>query len=101
MEYGDDSDKANLKAIYGILFFGVPNQGMNIESLVPMVGDQPNRFLLESLEKTSTILRDQLRSFPKVFHFKDSQIISFYETKQSPTAKQVSKRAALCLTLDR
>jgi len=87
MDHDDESDKANLKAVYAILFFGVPNKGMNIESLVAMVGDQPNRFLLESLRETSDVLCTQSRSFSKVFHFKYSQTISFHETQLSQTAK--------------
>ena len=90
MREGNDLDKANLKATYGALFFGVPNQGMDISSLVPMVGDQPNRYLLESLGKESGFLRDQRTKFPKVFGFKDSEIISLFETQMSPTAVKVS-----------
>jgi protein SERAC1 len=91
MQHGDESDKANLKSIHGILFFGVPSQGMSVESLVPMVENQPNRFFLESLSKVTDGLRAQRRNFRQVFPFRDSLIISFYETKQSPTAKKVSQ----------
>jgi len=90
MHEGNDLDKANLKATYGTLFFGVPNQGMDISSLVPMVGDQPNRYFLESLGKESEILPEQRTKFPKAFDFKDSKIISFFETQMSPTAVKVS-----------
>jgi|ERR1700722_7794114 len=84
---GDKLNQVNLKSVYGMLFFGVPNQGMSIESLVPVVRDQPNRYFLESLSKESGILRDQARYFQKAFPFRDSQIISYYETLQSPTAR--------------
>ena len=90
MHEGNDLDKANLKATYGALFFGVPNQGMDISSLVPMVGDQPNRYFLESLGKGSEFLPEQRTKFPKAFDFKDSEIISFFETQESPTAEKVS-----------
>ena len=90
MREGDEFDKANLKATYGALFFGVPNQGMDISSLVPIVGDQPNRSFLESLGKESEILQEQRVKFPKAFDFKDSEIISFFETQESPTAERVS-----------
>lgn len=62
----DDLDKANLRATYGALFFGVPSQGMDISSLVPMVGDQPNRFFLESLGKESEILQEQRVRFRRL-----------------------------------
>jgi hypothetical protein len=87
---GDDLDKANLRATYGALFFGVPSQGMDISSLVPMVGDQSNRSFLESLGKESEILQEQKVRFPKAFGFSDSEIISFFETQKSPTAQRVS-----------
>jgi protein SERAC1 len=90
MSEGDDLDKANLRATYGALFFGVPSQGMDISSLVPMVGDQPNRYFLESLGKESEILQEQRLRFPKAFDFRDSEIISLFETQESPTAERVS-----------
>jgi len=90
MKDGDKSDQANLKATYAILFFGVPNQGMEIKSFVAMVGDQPNRYLVETLGKVSEVLRDQWEKFPKIFDFRDSVIISFYETEMSQTVQEVS-----------
>ena len=86
----DKNHQALLDSIYGALFFGVPNQGMEIASLVPMVKDQPNQALLHSLGKESQILRNQCREFPKAFDYQDSEIICFYETEMSPTAARVS-----------
>lgn len=78
-------------AIYGIAFFGVPHDGMDIRSLIPMAGDGPNRFLLESIGKNnSQILSIQQREFSEVLGVKgEFEIISFYETRLSPTAIQV------------
>lgn len=87
---GDDLDKTNLKATYGAVFFRVLSQGMDISSLVPLVGDQLNRYFLESLSKESEILHEQRVKFPKAFDFRDSEIISFFETKESLTAERVS-----------
>lgn len=75
--------------IRAILFFGVPNQGMDIKSLVPMVGNQPNRYLLESLGKDSDILTSLQRAFESAFQSRDSQVFSFFETQRSPTAIEV------------
>jgi len=90
MHEGNVTDKANLNSTYGALFFGVPNQGMDIRSLIPMVNDHPNRHFLESLSRESDLLRKQSRAFPKAFPFKDSEIYCFYETLGSPTAIEVS-----------
>jgi hypothetical protein len=86
----DKNHQVLLDSIYGALFFGVPNQGMEIASLMPMVKDQPNQALLHSLGKESQILRNQCRDFPKAFDYKDSEVICFYETEMSPTAARVS-----------
>jgi len=86
----DKNHQALLDSIYGALFFGVPNQGMEIASLIPMVKDQPNQALLHSLGKESQILRNQCREFPEAFGYKDSEIVCFYETEMSPTAALVS-----------
>jgi len=95
MHDGDATDKANLNSTYGALFFGVPNQGMDIGSLVPMVNDQPNRHLLESFGRESDLLRKQNRAFPKAFPFKDSKVCCFYETLESPTAVEVNATSSL------
>ncbi|EHK41651.1 hypothetical protein TRIATDRAFT_302109, partial [Trichoderma atroviride IMI 206040] len=63
---------------------------MEIGSLIPMVGDGPNRFLIESLNySNSQILTIQHRDFHKALGGKgDSEVFCFYETLQSPTAQQ-------------
>lgn len=86
---GDDSDKANFKSVCGMLFFGVPNQGMPISQWIPIVEDQSNRFFIEQLCTASDILRAFRNDFRKIFTFRDSKIYSFYETRESPTAQEV------------
>ena len=84
----DNSNQLN--SISGIVFFGVPNDGMSIESLIPIVGDQPNRFLLESLSSVnSQILYLQKKNFFKVSTQMTLEMFCFYETQESPTAKKV------------
>jgi hypothetical protein len=82
-----DSDILN--SFYGALFFGVPNQGMDIKSLIPMVENQVNQGLLYSLSNESQLLREQSRNFPKAFDFPESKVACFYETVTSPTAIRV------------
>lgn len=90
MSMGDEKDKDDLKSIVGALFFGVPNKGMDITSLIPMAGEQPNRPLLESICKGSSLLQTQSEQFETAFPFRDSSIISLHETMLSPTAVRVS-----------
>jgi len=81
-----------LRAVYGAVFFGVPHNGMDINSLIPMVEGQSNRVLLESIGHiNSQILSIQQREFRRALGIKgNSEIFCFYETLQSPTAQKVS-----------
>lgn len=93
-ESGSGSDFAssppNLhEIILGVLLFGTPNDGLDVESLVPMVNDQPNRSLLESLRPNSMLLKQQKESFSKFLERTNFQLTCFYETELSPTAAQV------------
>ena len=82
-----------MQSVMGLIFFGVPNRGMDIDSLRAIVGDQPNRYILESVGQCSDLLYDQDIRFGLDFHYKDSPIFSFYEMKTSPTALKVSYRS--------
>jgi protein SERAC1 len=86
----DPGHQAILASIYGALFFGVPNQGMDIKSLVAMVKGQPNQALIYLLDPESQVLREQSRHFQESFDCPDSKVVCFYETLKSPTAKQIS-----------
>ena len=85
---GDAADSRNFKATFGILFFGVPNQGMDISSLLAMVHGQPNLHFLSTLSKDGGLLHGLIERFRTIIHFQDSKIYSFYETDMSPTAQE-------------
>lgn len=88
--HGNEYDKKQMDSIVGLLFFDVPNRGMDIESLQAIVGDRQNRYLLESVGQYSDLLLQQDGQFGPTFHFEDSRVVSFYETKSSPTAVKVN-----------
>ncbi|KAK7714593.1 hypothetical protein SLS57_007069 [Botryosphaeria dothidea] len=52
-----------------------------------MVGDQPNRALLDSLGPNSAILRKQSEDLCTVVNSAPFEIVNFYETQMSPTAR--------------
>lgn len=88
----NDDDRRLLRAIYGIAFFGVPHNGMDIQSLITIIGNQANRFLVESIGQhvNSQILSMQQQEFHTALGSEgDSEIICFYETVKSPTARKV------------
>lgn len=91
-----DADNLTFAAIRGVIFFGVPNQGMDIRSLIPMVGDQANRGFLHTLDHNSPVLRIQAKEFSAAIGELRCEILNFYETQESPTAHQnVSARLAI------
>ncbi|KAL7918702.1 nacht and ankyrin domain-containing protein [Trichoderma austrokoningii] len=86
----DERDQKLLQAVYGIAFFGVPHDGMDIQSLKSIVGNGSNRFLIESIgNHGSQILSIYQREFPRTLGGQGgSKVICFYETLKSPTAKK-------------
>jgi len=88
-----ESDVSSLvDRVSGVLFFGVPHYGMDIESLTSMVKGQPNQPLLQSLQGVnSQVLGFQERHFSKILEqMKNLKVFCFYETEESPTAAKVS-----------
>ncbi|KAL6887937.1 hypothetical protein GGI43DRAFT_426058 [Trichoderma evansii] len=86
----NEDDQNLIRAIYGVVFFGTPHDGMDITSLIHTAGDSsPNRFLLESLGRNnSQILTVQQREFHRALGDKgNSEVFCFYETLESPTAQ--------------
>ncbi|KAL0263054.1 hypothetical protein SLS55_002029 [Diplodia seriata] len=84
--------KRILDSIAAFLLFGVPQQGMDIAALIPVVDNQPNRSLLDSLDKNSPLLRNQRTLFPAVFRSRSTAFFAFYETLKSPTAAKIGKQ---------
>lgn len=83
---GSERDRSIFTSCYGLLFFGVPNRGLSIESLKSMVKGQPNSRLVKDLDPRSTTLRLLHEAFSDYFTLEDSRIISIYETKETRTA---------------
>lgn len=84
-----DEDCEVLQSTSAFLFFGVPHRGMAIESLAPLVRDQPNRALLESLGKNSEVLHRLQDDFKRAFGDVSPKVVSYFETEKSPTAQKV------------
>ncbi|KAJ0132270.1 Uncharacterized protein HZ326_24651 [Fusarium oxysporum f. sp. albedinis] len=83
-------DSSVLNAISGFAFFGVPHRGLAVECLVPLVKDNPNRALLESLNKNSPLLERLQIEFDRILQARKITVVSFYETERSPTAAWVN-----------
>ncbi|KAH7215630.1 hypothetical protein DER44DRAFT_806689 [Fusarium oxysporum] len=87
-----EPDASVLNAIAGFAFFGVPHRGLAVQCLVPLVKDNPNRALLESLNKNSSLLDRLQIEFDKISKARSLSVVSFYETEKSPTAFWVNGR---------
>lgn len=96
-EAKDEEDVSIVNSVSGFLFFGVPHLGMAIQSIVPLVCDNPNRSLLESLSKNSALLQRLENDFSNAFGTRRPRVIAFYETESSPTAEEVSLLESFCL----
>jgi hypothetical protein len=78
-----------LHAVHGIIFFGVPQRGMDVESLKNMARNGPNLPLLQSISRTSSYMEKKHSEFYIVKKVIKPTMFAFYETGLSPTAKQV------------
>ena len=70
-----------------LIFFGVPNRGLDHPSLTTMVKGQPNEDLVRNLDPSSPFLSQLHSMFYEHFTFDDSKILCFYETKMTPTVE--------------
>ncbi|KAL1636989.1 hypothetical protein SLS58_009515 [Diplodia intermedia] len=85
VESQDDQDKRNISSLRALFLFGVPNQGMNIESLIAMNPDITNRRIIYALDsQNSATLRTISEKCSR--NFKHMVTVNFYETLKSPTA---------------
>lgn len=84
---GDEDDQAVFRSCYALLFFAVPNRGLDNSNLMYMVKGQPNEDLVKDLKQSSRFLSMLAQRFNKYFTLDDSKIISIYETRMTPTVK--------------
>ncbi|KAI5777283.1 hypothetical protein EDC01DRAFT_624203 [Geopyxis carbonaria] len=84
-ESGSEDDMPIFHCSYGLIFFGVPSRGMKVDHLSTMVEGQPNADLVRFLSPDSAFLIKLCDDFFKKFDFKDSVVVSIYETKMSKT----------------
>ncbi|KAK1762095.1 ankyrin repeat protein [Phialemonium atrogriseum] len=82
------NDRFNAQCVYGLVFFGVPHQGLLVEPWLRMVNKQPNKGLVECLKHGSRVLQRLDDRFRDAFNFPGSKVISVYETLQSQTTKE-------------
>jgi hypothetical protein len=78
-----------LRSCVGLFFFGVPNRGLDLNSLRTLVRDQKNADFLGNLSEGSEFLRFTYDYFARAVEseLKGCQIVSFYETRDTPAVE--------------
>lgn len=79
------------QSCHAVQFFGVPNNGLEVASLISMVKGQPNSNLIADLKGGSQFLR-LLDMFWEGFKVRDTRVVSINETKPTPTV-QLSRQS--------
>lgn len=82
---GSSYDINVFRSCYAVMFFGVPNRGLENISLLSMVKGQPNQNLVDNLYQGSPYLSLLHERFFNRFIHEESQIICIYETSLTAT----------------
>jgi triacylglycerol esterase/lipase EstA (alpha/beta hydrolase family) len=83
MANGNAKQNFMLDAVRQIILFGVPNRGMKMSHLFPMVDGNPNVGLVEVLSQESEYLRKLDEKFNGVMLLRRIRLISVYETART------------------
>ncbi|KAL5349520.1 hypothetical protein ACLOAV_005815 [Pseudogymnoascus australis] len=84
---GSPDDRKIFRLCYAVIFFGVPNRGLESSSLNSMVKGQPNEDLVRNLHPDSSFLSLLHQRFLDKFVLEDSKIICIYETNYTATVE--------------
>lgn len=84
---GSPDDRKVFRSCYAVMFFGVPNRGLETSSLSSMVKGQPNEDLVRNLHPDSSFLNMLHERFLEKFIQEDSKIICIYETEYTATVE--------------
>lgn len=84
---GDDQERAVLAKLKGAVFFGVPSQGMSMQDIFKMLGDQPNNELVKGLSSESDFLPRLDEQFGNISYLQRLQFFWAFETKVTPTVE--------------
>jgi hypothetical protein len=82
-----DSTGRMLESVCRVVLFGVPNRGMQISHLLPMVHGRPNSHLTHLLSTESDYLEELDHQFSGIVEYRGIEIMSVYETKRTDTPK--------------
>ncbi|GAB1311948.1 hypothetical protein MFIFM68171_02158 [Madurella fahalii] len=79
------TDPANTQCVHGLVFFGVPHDGLLVEPWLRIMGNEPNWRLIDNLRPGSRVLQRLSENFIEAFTYPSTRVISIFETLQSRT----------------
>ncbi len=88
----ESPSKPILESCVGLFLFGVPNKGLKEENLSSLLKGRKSAPFMTSLGERSELLELLRRQFHHTHdkHLKSCCVVSFFETKDSPTVKVVT-----------
>ncbi|PTB72047.1 hypothetical protein M440DRAFT_1405803 [Trichoderma longibrachiatum ATCC 18648] len=85
------SHESVLQKTKGAVFFGVPSEGMSIEDIHSMLGDQPNKHTLATdISDKSDFLSSLEKRISGISHIRGMRFFWAYETQTTPTVEYVN-----------
>lgn len=79
-------DELILTRTKGVIFFGVPSQGLDVSDLDIILKDQPNRdALVKEISNESPFIDILEEQFSGISHLQKMKLLWAYETKTTPT----------------
>ncbi|KAL5087411.1 hypothetical protein Trisim1_007810 [Trichoderma cf. simile WF8] len=87
----DVSSECILQKTKGAIFFGAPSEGMNMEDIHTMLGDQPNKdALVTEISSKSSFLSSLEEHISGIFQLRGMKLYWAYETQTTPAVKLVN-----------
>ncbi|KAK0624144.1 hypothetical protein B0T14DRAFT_427376 [Immersiella caudata] len=74
------TDPRVARCVYGLIFFGVPHNGLLVDPWLRIVENRPNEQLITALKPHSQYLQRLAQEFGQAFALGKSRVISIYET---------------------
>jgi hypothetical protein len=80
-------DQPTLMSIYGVLFFGVPSQSMDVQYLEAMVSSNRSKFIVSLLDREVgyRLRQRQHEDFCRALPYADSEIMQWFELRKTKT----------------
>lgn len=80
-----ERERQIISIIKGAIFFGVPSVGMAVPDIYEMLGDQPNKVLIDNLSDQSDFVPELEKHFEGISYTRGMVLFWAYETQRTPS----------------